>query len=97
MAVKELSDGNPDGTRLGQGTSDLVGFWGTSPVSQRTSATLTATASLFAITGASYVANTSATVSGLFGFNSVMVKQVWDAINEIRDALTALGLHKGGA
>lgn len=36
MAVKELSDKGPDGTRLGQSAADLIGFYGsTSLVSQR--------------------------------------------------------------
>lgn len=36
MPVKELSDKGPDGTRLGQSASDLVGFYGASTcVSQR--------------------------------------------------------------
>jgi hypothetical protein len=34
MAVKELSDGNDDGTRLGQDASDLVGFHGATPSDQ---------------------------------------------------------------
>jgi hypothetical protein len=34
MAVKELSDGGPDGTRLGQNATDLVGFYGATPVDQ---------------------------------------------------------------
>jgi len=37
MALKELSDGGPDGTRLGQSSSDKVGFFGlTTPVARRT-------------------------------------------------------------
>ncbi len=36
MALKELSDGGPDGTRLGQSTADLITFYGgTTGVSQR--------------------------------------------------------------
>lgn len=36
MAVKELSDGGPDGTRMGQSSADLIGFYGaTTLVSQR--------------------------------------------------------------
>lgn len=97
MATKQLSDGNADGTVLGQDTSDLISFYGKTPVAQRSSATLTATASLFAITGASYVANTSATVSGVFGFTSSMAAQLWDAIAEIRAHLVQIGTHKGGA
>jgi hypothetical protein len=34
MAVKELSNGGPDGTRLGQNATDLVGFYGATPVDQ---------------------------------------------------------------
>lgn len=34
MGVKELSDGNTSGTRLGQDASDLVGFYGATPVDQ---------------------------------------------------------------
>lgn len=39
MAIKELSDGGPDGTRLGQSTADLITFYGgTTGVSQRANA-----------------------------------------------------------
>jgi len=31
---KQLSDGNPDGTSLGQSTSDLISFYGKTPVDQ---------------------------------------------------------------
>ena len=34
MAVKQLSDGGPDGTKLGQSTTDLVGLYGVDPVDQ---------------------------------------------------------------
>lgn len=95
--VKQLSDGNPGGSGLGQSATDLISFYNVTPIAQRTAAVLTATASLFAITGASYVAQTSATVSGLFGFNSVVVVQLWDSIVEIRNFLATIGLHKGGA
>lgn len=40
MAVKQLSDGNPDGTQLGQSTTDPIGFWGktcTAPITFITS------------------------------------------------------------
>lgn len=97
MAVKELSDKGPDGTRMGQSTSDLIAFHGSTPISQRVSATLSSTVSVFALTGTSYVANTTTTVSGLFGFNSTLAAQLLDALQEIRAALVAYGIHKGGA
>ena len=31
---KQLSDGNPDGTSLGQSSSDLISFYGETPVDQ---------------------------------------------------------------
>ena len=34
MAVKQLSDGGPDGTRLGQSSTDLVGLYGATPVAK---------------------------------------------------------------
>lgn len=34
MAVKQLSDKNPDGTVLGQSTSDLISFYGVTAVDQ---------------------------------------------------------------
>lgn len=34
MAAKQLSDGNPDGTVLGQTATDLVGFFGADAVDQ---------------------------------------------------------------
>jgi hypothetical protein len=37
MALKELSDGGPDGARLGQSSTDKIGFFGlTTPIVQRT-------------------------------------------------------------
>lgn len=32
MAVKQLSDGNSDGTALGQSATDKIGFYGATPV-----------------------------------------------------------------
>lgn len=40
MALKELSDKGPDGTRLGQTAADLVGFHGATPSDQAAGITL---------------------------------------------------------
>ena len=95
--ARQLSDANVGGTGLGQSATDLISFHGQTPTSQRAAAILTATASNFAVTGASYVAQTSATVSGVFGFTSAFVIQLLDSITEIRKTLVDNGLHKGGA
>ena len=46
MAVKELSDGGPDGTRLGQSSTDLVGFHGATPSDRRASLTVATAATI---------------------------------------------------
>lgn len=39
MAIKQLSDGNPLGTVLGQSSTDLIGFYGVAtPVARRANA-----------------------------------------------------------
>ena len=35
MSSKQLSDGNPDGTLLGQGVSDKIGFYGVTAITCR--------------------------------------------------------------
>ena len=35
MAVKQLSDKDPEGTTLGQSTADLISLYGVTPASQR--------------------------------------------------------------
>lgn len=52
MAIKQLSDGNPSGTVMGQSTSDLIAFYGDTPVAQQAhiaSATATATSARNAV------------------------------------------------
>lgn len=36
MAVKQLSDGRSDGVQMGKSSTDLAGFFGTTPVVQPT-------------------------------------------------------------
>jgi hypothetical protein len=43
MAVKQLSDGNPDGTVLGQNSSDLISFYGGTPRARGAAVTTLAT------------------------------------------------------
>ena len=40
-AVRQVSDQNSQGTELGAGPTDLVSFYGTTPVTQRTSSVQT--------------------------------------------------------
>lgn len=97
VAGRQLSDGNASGTTLGQTTTDTVSLYAVTPVTQPSAAVLTATASLFALTGASFVANTSSTLSGFIVLNTTLASQLFDSLQAIRSALVLLGIHKGGA
>lgn len=43
MATKQLSDGGSDGVKLGQSTTDKIGFYGVTPVVQGSAVTTLAT------------------------------------------------------
>ena len=49
MSIKQLSDGNPLGTRLGQSATDLIGFHGASPSDQRAVLSLATAATIATI------------------------------------------------
>lgn len=79
MSVKELSDGNPDGTRLGQDADDLVGFWGATPVDQPANI--------------ADVTTTAATNSSPYGFASAAQASALVAnVNAIIAALEEVGI-----
>lgn len=44
--IKELSDGGPDGTRLGQSSTDLISFHGASPIAKASIASLATAATI---------------------------------------------------
>jgi len=52
---KQLSDGNPGGSGLGQSTADLISLYGVTPVSQRSNAVQ----ALSLMSAGSYVSVTS--------------------------------------
>ncbi len=79
----QLSDGMDDGQRLGQSTSDKIAFYGTTPVSQRTSTDLSASIATVA-SSASFASGQAAPL------NAAIL-----AVNEIRTTLKNLGLHAG--
>lgn len=79
MAIKELSDGNPSGTRLGQSATDLVGFHGATPSDQR------------AYTAD--VSTSVATQTSPFGFaTSAQADGVVSLLNEIAATLREKGI-----
>jgi len=57
MPVKHLSDGNPDGTVLGQSATDLISFFNATPIVQRSGAAQTAITDSSGGTGTTISAN----------------------------------------
>lgn len=78
MAVRQISDGNDDGTVLGQSATDKIGFFGATPVAKQT-------------VGAA-VASTAATNSSPYGYSQAQADAIVARLNEIRAALVAHGL-----
>lgn len=71
MAVKQLSDGGPDGTKLGQSSSDLVAFHGSSPTDQYAAITAVGTSVPVAVCTAFGLTSTQLTAI-ITGLNSVI-------------------------
>jgi hypothetical protein len=83
MPVKQLSDGNPDGTVLGQSSGDSISFYNVAPVQQRSGAAQAA------------VDTTAPTNASPFGFTQTQAQAIVTLLNEIRATLVAVGLMKG--
>jgi hypothetical protein len=85
MPVKQLSDGNPDGSVLGQSPADKIAFYNAAPIPQRAGAAQAA------------VDTTAPTNSSPYGFSQTQATQLLALVNEMRATLVALGLMKGSA
>ena len=86
MAVKYRTDGNVDGTVIGQSASELVSFHAATPVAQRSGAAQAA------------VVATGSTNSSPYGYaTAAQADAIVTLVNEIRAALVAKGLIKGSA
>lgn len=80
MTIKQLSDGNPDGTVLGQSSTDKISFFGATPVVRQSNITaVTTTASTTTTLAAGYTTTAQADA-------------IVTAINSIITALDNLGL-----
>ena len=67
MAVKQLSDGNTDGTTLGQDASDLVGFHGADPSVQIATLTVATGATIATVVTAMQTLVAALKTKGLMG------------------------------
>lgn len=87
MAAKQLSDKDPEGTKLGQSSTDLIGFYGRAPIAQPsyTGQTSVATGNITSVT----VTATAITTTGVVaGFQSVA--QVTAALTAINSLITEM-------
>lgn len=97
MAAYQLSDGNPDGTKLGQSITDLIAFYGVTPIAQK------AAAAQAAVTDAS--GGTAAPTNGILTltgtYNSAIIANAIATIaaqtNAMQAVLVSVGLMKGSA
>lgn len=83
---QQLSNGNPEGSSYGQSATDLIGFYGVTPVAQQSGSAQAALATTAAVTTGGYMFATSAQADGAITL-----------LNEIRSCLVDLGLIKGSA
>lgn len=95
MSIKQLSDGNPSGTQLGQSAADLIGFYGSTPLAQPTTAAQAAVTD--ASGGAAAPTNGILTLTGTY--NSAIIANAISTLaaqsNAIRNALVSVGIIKG--
>lgn len=83
-AVRQLSDQNSQGTVLGASTTDLIAFYGATPIAQRTNSSQAA------------VSTTASTTTTPAGYTTTtQANAIVTLVNELRAALVALGAIKG--
>lgn len=91
-AVRQLSDGNSQGTVLGQSATDLIGFYGvTTPVARTVMATTAATITLQTI-GAGSTAGVGFSSVSMFGAYVSTIANMQSDLASLRTQLANLGL-----
>jgi hypothetical protein len=81
MALKQLSDGGPDGTVLGQSASDKIGFHGTAGTAQ------------IALSATAAIATTAVTTgAATYGYSSAQATGILNLVNALRAALVDKGI-----
>lgn len=97
MAARQLSDGGPDGVVLGQSTSDLIAFYGKTPIAQKAAAAQAQVVD--ASGGTAAPTNGILTITGTY--NSTIIANAFAtlaaAINAANGTLVSVGLQKGSA
>lgn len=97
MGVKQLSDNGPDGATLGSSTSELISFYGVTPIAQKAEAAQAAVTD--ASGGTAAPTNGILTVTGTY--NSAIIANALATLaaqgNTIQAVLVSVGLMKGSA
>ncbi|MRX31912.1 hypothetical protein [Aminobacter sp. MDW-2] len=97
MAVKQLSDGGSAGACLGQSITDLVSFYGKTPIAQKAAAAQAAVTD--ASGGVAAPTNGILTITGTY--NSTIIANAIATIaaqtNAMQAVLVSVGLMKGSA
>lgn len=93
--IKQLTDGGPDGSYVGQSASDKVGFYGTTPAVQPSGTSQSAVAT----TAITTLATTPTATDIAIAVNSLISRVAANVtlINQVRSDLVTLGLLKGSA
>lgn len=93
MAVKYRTDANVDGTSFGQSTSELISFYGKTPVAQPSATAQSA----IATTALATIGSTTLTAADLTALNALVTRATAHTtlLNQIRSDLVTLGLLKG--
>lgn len=81
MAVEYLGTNGPDGTVLGQSSTEKIGFWGATPGAQGT------------FTNAAVSTSAAVSVCGAFAFTSAQANGIIALVNELRELAVTLGLR----
>jgi hypothetical protein len=90
-AVRQLSDGNSQGTVLGKSATDTIGFYGvTTPVARTVFGTTAATVTLVSVTGST--AGQGFSTVALFGAYCSTVMLMQADLADLRTRMVNLGL-----
>ncbi len=93
--IKELGDGGPDGSRLGKATTELVSFWGATPVDQPAATNQFAVTSTALTTITDIV--TTASMTNAINAAVARVNSLSLFAYQLRADLVEIGVIKGAA
>lgn len=87
--IEQIGNGNPDGSTVGYDTTEKVGFYGTTPIAQRSGSAQASTITT-AVGSALQTTNWAWTTS-------TQPAALIASLNEMRASMIAIGIIKGSA